>query len=85
MTLTERPIATLMADAPSGADLLRALRPRFARLLRLDYSGWMRQLTADGFSEDDIKRLEEFIGNSFSETELTENGNRSARPDFQTR
>ena len=72
MTLMERPIVNLMVDAPSGVDLARALRPRFARLLRLDYSGWMRQLASDGFSDSDIFRLEEFIGNSFDEAELSE-------------
>lgn len=72
MTLVERPIVNLMVEAPSGADLARVLQPRFARLLRLDYSGWMLQLAADGFSDNDVNRLEEFIGNSFDETELTE-------------
>ena len=72
MTLMERSIVSLMVDVPSGTDLARALRPRFARLLRLDYSGWMRQLAEDGFSDSDISRLEEFIGNSFNETELSE-------------
>lgn len=72
MTLMERPIVSLMVEASSGADLARALKPRFARLLRLDYSGWLRKLAADGFDDSDISRLEEFIGNSFDETELAE-------------
>lgn len=72
MTLMERPIVNLMVDVPSGTDLARALRPRFARPLRLDYSGWMRQLAHDGFSDSDISRLEYFIGYFFNETELSE-------------
>ena len=72
MTLMERPIVSLMVESPSGADLAWALRPRFARLLGLDHSGWMRQLAADGFSGSDINRLEDFISERFDETELTE-------------
>lgn len=72
MTLMERPIVSLMVESPSGADLAWALRPRFARLLGLDHSGWMRQLAADGFSGSDINRLEDFISERFDETESTE-------------
>ena len=69
--------ARLMAEdllmAPLGKTRLgRVMKPRFARLLTLDYQGWMAQLKADRFTDSDVETLEEFMQNSFSEAELAE-------------
>ena len=72
MIPTGGPIPSLTLQAPSSPDLLQALRPKFARLLQLDHPGWMLQLAADGYSDDDLKRLEELVHHSFGEVELAE-------------
>lgn len=50
----------------------RAMKPRFARLLTLDYQGWLTQLKVDGFTDTDVETLEEFLQDSFNEAELAE-------------
>lgn len=68
-----RPMAEdLLMDPLGKTHHGRAMKPRFARLLTLDYQGWMTQFKADGFSNADVKALEEFLLDSFNEAELAE-------------
>ena len=69
--------AKLMTDdlllAPLGETHLgRVMKPRFARLLTLDYPGWMTQFIVDGFSDTDVETLENFLQDSFNEAKLAE-------------
>jgi hypothetical protein len=77
----EHPIVDQMVASPSGSDLSCALKPRLGRLVSLDHRSWMNQLAADGFSSQDIeklealvaslidvRRLEDLLANSFRET-----------------
>ena len=72
MTLAGNQMASLLVGSPSSEHLARALRPRFARLFKLDHSGWMRLLADDGYSALDIKRLEGHLANLCNEIEFTE-------------
>lgn len=58
----ERPIVDQMVTSPSGSDLSRALKPRLDRLVSMDHVSWMNQLAVDGFSGQDIQKLEDLLG-----------------------
>lgn len=60
-TILERPIIDQMVTSPSGSDLSRALKPRLDRLVSMDHVNWMNQLAADGFSSQDIQKLEDLV------------------------
>lgn len=62
MTATmERPIIDMMVGATSSSDLINALMSRIDRLAKLDHFCWIDQLTSDGFTEGDIKRLDDLV------------------------
>ncbi len=72
MTLMERPIVDLMIDSPASPRPSHEVRPKLARLIKLNHTDWMRQLAADGFIDTEIKDLENFVASSLNEVELAE-------------
>jgi hypothetical protein len=62
----------LLLDPLGKTRLGRVMKPRFARLLTLDYQGWTTQFEVDGFTDTDVETLEEFLQDSFNEAELAE-------------
>ena len=68
--IMERPIIDVMVRSASSSDLSNALMPRVNRLTKLDHFNWIDQLASDGFTEEDIKRLDDLVSNLFDEAEL---------------
>ena len=62
----------LLMDPLGETHLGRVMKPRFAKLLTLDYQGWMAQLKVDGFTDTDVETLEKFLQDSFNEAKLAE-------------
>ncbi len=91
MVTMERSIMDHIVESPDVREawgLEAAIRSMIFDLLTLDYHGWQEKLAADGFTEDQIEKLNGFVDQWVSEfdtaglslqlQELTDIGNDSA-------
>ena len=73
MGSTKLPTINLLMEPLPEPHMALAIKPRFARLLKLDYQGWMTQLAYDGFTDTNVESLQNFVHESFNEAELAQN------------
>ena len=73
MESTKLPTINLLMEPLPEPHLALAIKPRFARLLKLDHQGWMTQLAYDGFTDTDVESLQNSVHASFNEAELAQN------------
>ena len=68
--IAERLFVNIMIGSASSSDLTSAVMDRIVRIARLDYPDWMDQLAADGFTEEEIQRLDSFVPGLFNGPEM---------------
>ena len=68
--IMEQSFVNVMAESASNSDLNNAVTATIIRITRLDHFEWMEQLACDGFTEEDIKRMDVLVPGLFQVTEM---------------
>ena len=72
MTLMELPIAELMTQPQSKPRSETEVRSVINELLDTTHAGVMQRLADEGFTNEDVRRLDDWLSKSFDETHLAE-------------
>ena len=68
--MMERPLVNVMVESTSSSDLTDAVMARIVRIARLNHFEWKVQLASDGFTQEDIRRMDSLVLNLFDGAEM---------------